>query len=85
MGVDDAHAPIVNRVSLAWSKALLFREMHGESLIECHQFPADRLVADASAADLIDTHTRVIGGRDADRMYFNDTRKTIVTKFKANP
>ena len=81
---DGAHAFVPGRVALAWSKALLFSEMHGESLVHGHHFPTDGLVADAPAAHLIDPHTRISGGRDADGVNLDHPRESVVPKFKTD-
>ena len=84
LSVDDAHAAVVLRISLPGALGDFLRNMHRESLVERHHFPADRLSADAAAAYLKDAHARVSGRRDADRMYLDDAGKSVVSKFEAS-
>lgn len=83
MSVDDAHTPVVLRISRPGALGDFLRNMHRERLVEYHHLPAGRLSADAAATYLKDAHARVSGCRDPNGVYLDDAGKPVVTEFKA--
>lgn len=84
LSVDDAHTPVVLRIALPGAMGDFLREMHREGFIESHHLPADRLVADTAASDLINAHTWVTGRRNADGMNFDDALETAILETSTN-
>lgn len=72
-------------ITISRSLTALLGKVHGESLIDVHQFPTGGLPADAAAAHLPDPHSTVSGREFANRMDFDNPGKPAVTKFKAHP
>jgi len=52
------------------------------SLIEAQDFPSDRLIVDAPAANLPDTHNIVVRSADADSVDLNDAEKAVILDVK---
>jgi len=72
------HPPVVLRITRTGGLASFLDDVHRKRFVEGHHLPANRLVADATAPNLIDPHARVSSGRDADRMDFNDTDEAVI-------
>jgi hypothetical protein len=82
---DAAHDFIPSLVTVARSEGLLLRNECPGSFIHSQQLPADRLMADASASDLPDTHDRVVLFGDANGVDLNVPREAIVSELKDVP
>lgn len=81
---DGDHSLVPGLIAGAGSGGLLIEDSNSRRLIQSQEFPADRLVADASASNLPDPHDRVSRCACPYCMDFNYTGEPVVADFKAS-
>jgi hypothetical protein len=80
-----AHGSVGALISWARSHGFFVEDVGGKTLVQAHQFPAERFVVSASTAYLPDAHKPVTFGGDANSVNLDDASVAVISEFEPLP